>query len=68
MLIIDLRAEEAQISVLDKRAAEREAENRRLWGAMRATGELLRKCLLEDDERGGLTPFGTATPIPLSWS
>jgi len=46
-LISDLRAKEAEIAVLEKRVAELEAENNRLWGAMRATGELLRKSLPE---------------------
>jgi hypothetical protein len=49
-LISDLRAKEAEIAVLEKRVAELEAENRRLWGAMRATGELLRKFLPEGNE------------------
>jgi hypothetical protein len=48
-LMSDLRAKEAELAVLENRVAELEAENRRLWGAMRSTGELLRKFLPEDE-------------------
>jgi hypothetical protein len=44
-----LRAKEAEIAVLQRRLADLEAENGRLWGAMHSTGDLLRK-LLTDDE------------------
>jgi hypothetical protein len=49
--ISELRAREVQVGVLEKRVSELEIENRRLWGAMRSTGELLQK-LLHDDEPG----------------
>jgi hypothetical protein len=48
-LISKLRAKEVEIAVLEKRVAELEAENQQLWGAMRATGELLRKFLPEGE-------------------
>jgi hypothetical protein len=48
-LISDLRAKQAEIFALETRVAELEAENRRLWTAMRATGVLLRKFLPEDE-------------------
>jgi hypothetical protein len=45
----DLQAKEAQINALERRVAELEAENRRLWAAMRSTGELLGRLLHPDD-------------------
>jgi hypothetical protein len=48
-VIAALKAREAENSILRKRVAELETENRRLWDAMRATGEMLRKLAPEDD-------------------
>jgi hypothetical protein len=48
-MIAALKAREAENSSLRKRVVELEIENRRLWDAMRATGELLRKLVPEDD-------------------
>jgi hypothetical protein len=41
----ELYSKEVEIAILRKRVAELEKENRRLWDAMRATGELLQKVL-----------------------
>jgi hypothetical protein len=48
-MIAALKAREAENSILRKRVVKLEAENRRLWDAMRATGELLRELAAEDD-------------------
>jgi hypothetical protein len=48
-MIAALKAREAENSSLRKRVVELEVENRRLWDAIRATGELLRKLVPEDD-------------------
>jgi hypothetical protein len=48
-LIAALKARDAENSVLRKRVQELEIENRRLWDAMRATGELLRNLVPKDD-------------------
>jgi hypothetical protein len=48
-MIAALRVRDAENSVLRKRILELEIENRRLWDAMRATGELLRNLVAEDN-------------------
>jgi hypothetical protein len=48
-LIFKLRDRESQVCLLEKRIAELETENQRLWDAMRSTGEMLEE-LLHDDE------------------
>jgi hypothetical protein len=48
-MIAALKAREAENSILRKRVVELEIENRRLWDAMRATGELLRNLVPKDD-------------------
>jgi hypothetical protein len=48
-VIAALKAREAENSILRKRVVELEIENRRLWDAMRATGELLRNFVPEED-------------------
>jgi hypothetical protein len=48
-MIAALKAQEAENSILRKRVVELEIENRRLWDAMRATGELLRKLVPDED-------------------
>jgi hypothetical protein len=48
-VIAALKTREAENSILRKRVVELEIENRRLWDAMRATGELLRNLVAEDD-------------------
>ncbi|WP_158805824.1 hypothetical protein [Acidisoma sp. L85] len=48
-MIAALKARDAENSVLRKRIIELEIENRRLWDALRATGELLRNLVAEDD-------------------
>ena len=45
----ELRAKDAQIVVLEQRISALEAENKHLWGAMHATGDLFRKLLTEDE-------------------